>query len=207
MQLKSEEAIEIRVDLRTKSMSVTEELSRFRAEDTLWFLKGHCCGAEQWGVTLNIPCLRCFCLPKHSPTSLPHRELDLAPTAQPSSWGVPQGLLPQQGEVWGAGSWSVEKKQGRKLFLSCGKCCYFHKIFFNDERQPSHCWRKNWPDFPQKSVWGPRSVLGSSVFSKLHRADPPAQLPPLLLDSLYLKATPAGTKQRDKVLHPCLRPG
>lgn len=35
MQLKSEEAIEIKVDLRTKSMSVTEELSRFRAEDTL----------------------------------------------------------------------------------------------------------------------------------------------------------------------------
>lgn len=151
MQLKSEEAIEIRVDLRTKSMSVTEELSRFRAEDTLWFLKGHCCGAEQWGVTLNIPCLRCFCLPKHSPTSLPHRELDLAPTAQPSSWGVPQGLLPQQGEVWGAGSWSVEKKQGRKLFLSCGKCCYFHGNFLS-------WWTATFTLLKEKLAWFPPKI-------------------------------------------------
>lgn len=136
MQLKSEQAIEIRVDLRTKSMSVTEELWRFRAEDTFWLLKGHCCGAEQWGVTLNIPCLHCFCLPKHSQTSLPHPELEQAPTAGGCSG------------VWGAGSWSEEKRQGRKLFLSCGKCCYFHGNFLS-------WWKEIFTQLKEKLAWFP----------------------------------------------------
>lgn len=172
-------------------MSVVEELSRFRAEDAFGFLEGHCCGAEQWRVTLNIPCLHYCCLPKHNQTSLPYPELDLAPTTPPSPplqalapWGVSQWAVPdKKWKLWAFGVQDLEGWKGDSVgnsFYPVENVVISMEIFCCDKRQPFTKLKEKSAWFPTKISLRAKKCFRVKCLLQVDKADPPVQLLHLL---------------------------